>query len=136
MSEIKVRLSLCIPGARRLSWQECQKNPKESYDETRIKVSFKDKRGKTCYERLTIKTRKSELVRQSIQISKEAYDYMISDEVPSNKLNKRVPFRVNGKRKLVPIWCTYTDDQKLRWHFQNIADTLGAKDFSYEILED
>lgn len=136
MSEIKVRLSLHMPGAQRLSWEEAQKHPKESYDVFPIKVESTDKRGKTHYERLVIKTRKNRIIKQSVQLSKEAYDYMTSDEVPDHKLGKRVPFRRNGKRVMVPVWETYSDSQKLEWHFKKIADSLGAVGFNYEILED
>lgn len=133
--ETKVRLSLVINGATRLSERECQENPKESFEEFPIKVEFKEK-GRTKYERLVIRTRKNRLVKQSIQLSKEAYDYMTSNEIPDRKLSKRVPFKKNGKKRPTPIWETYTDDQKLRWHFKNIADSLGAVSFNFEILDD
>ena len=72
MSEIKVRLSMTVPGAQMLSSQECEKNPKESYDVFKLRVH--NGRGKNSTELLTVATRKSKTAKQSISMTKEAYD--------------------------------------------------------------
>lgn len=119
MSEIKVRLSLSVPGAQKISWEEAQKNPQQSYDTHRIKVEFDTDKGKQ-QETLVIKTRKQKLIKQNIQISKEAYEHMIN-EAPLE--------RVKG-------WASMSRNQKLHYHFQKIAESLGAKDYHFEILDD
>lgn len=119
MSEIKVRLSLSVPGAQRVSWEEAQKHPHESYDTHRIKVSTTDKRGHSQTEIVVVKTLKQRMVKQNIQISKEAYDYML--ETP--------PERIKG-------WASMKKNERLNYHFRAIAESLGAKDYSFEVLED
>ena len=47
MSEIKVRLSMSVPGAQMLSSQDCEKmSKKDAYDYSTLVVSFKEKKGK------------------------------------------------------------------------------------------
>ena len=79
MSEIKVRLSMEVPGATMLSSQDCEKmSKKEAYDSFSITVNVKKKKGKKQVidkEILHINTRKSKPAKQCISISREAYNY-------------------------------------------------------------
>lgn len=119
MSEIKVRLSLSVPGAQMISWEEAQKNPKESYDTHRLKVDYEDKKGHKKQETLVIKTRRQRMIKQNIQITRDAYDDMLEN----------APAGVKG-------WASMSINQKLHSHFRLIAESLGAKDFHFEILDD
>lgn len=127
MSEIKVRLSMEVPGAVMLSSQDCEKmSKKEAYDHTTIVVEQKVKKGKklvTEKETLHINTRKSKPARQSISISKEAYSYMTdAREIPLARLLK--------------TWGNMTVAQRLEYHLNLIAENFGAASFSYEVLDD
>ena len=127
MSEIKVRLSMEVPGAIMLSSQDCEKmSKKEAYDHTIIVVEQKVKKGKklvTEKEALHINTRKSRPARQSISISKEAYSSMTNaKEIPSPGLLK--------------TWGSMTTAQRLEYHLNLIAENFGATSFSYEVLDD
>lgn len=119
MVEPKVSLSLLVPGATMLSPQESGKNPK-NYDIHRINVEYK-KGNKVKKETLTVHTRKNRLVTQHMNVSKEAYDYMIETPVDS---------------KLKRTWATLPKTERLNHHFNLIARDLGAVHFSYEILQD
>lgn len=136
MSEIKIRLSLSVRGAQRVSWEEAQKHPKESYDLSVIKVEAGSGRKGKIYDTFAVKTLKNRVIKQNVQLSKDAYDYMISDYIPSDEFRKTVYIRKNGKKKGVSLWESFTEKQKLDWHLKQLADSLGAIDFSYEILED
>ena len=127
MSEIKVRLSMEVPGATMLSSQDCEKmSKKEAYDSFSITVNVKKKKGKKQVidkEILHINTRKSKPAKQCISISREAYNYMTDKkEIPSAKLSK--------------VWGSMANEQRLKYHLNLIAEHFNAISFSYEILDD
>ena len=96
MVEPKVSLSLLVPGAGMMSSQECEKNPKESYNEHKMLINFTKGKGKNQKEAkklLVIKTRKQKLVSQNISICEEAYKSMLSTPT-SRKFAK--PTKVNA----------------------------------------
>lgn len=140
MSEIKIRLNLVIPGATMLSTSDCVKmSKKEAYDHSTVTVKTFVKKGKNTKvekEILHIYTRKSTPARQNISMSKEAYEYMIQ-EAPLPKYNKRVKVQLpDGKKDNKSLWETMTIDQKLKAHFDLIAEDFRAISYSYNILED
>lgn len=127
MSEIKARLSMEVPGATMLSSQDCEKmSKKEAYDHFTMVVENKVKKGKKSVkerETIHVSTRKSRPARQSISISKEAYNYMTdAKEIPSPRLAK--------------TWGSMTASQRLKYHLSLIAENFGATSFSYEVLDD
>ena len=118
MSEIKVNLIVTLLGGVMISEQECsKKNSKKNYDSFFLEVEGKNKKK----EILNIKTRKCVSAKQSIKISREAYDYMLS--TPTNP-------------KLSKVWKRYKDMDRIKQHCKIIADDLGAIDFNFEILDD
>ena len=112
MSDVKVNLTIIVPGATMMSEQECSKQLRKPVINKKGKYAGKqarDKKGKllwyyekvpdlTKYDKnelkvrssekkgetevLTYYTRKCREARQVINISQEAYDYFISSEVP------------------------------------------------------
>ena len=148
MTEIKVRLSMSVPGAQRLSSQECDKNPKKNYDVEIVHVKFMTKKGKLHKENITVRTRKRRLVKQSLNISKEAYNYMTdANQPPTEKLAKKlyiyktVGKAKNGKPKKLKVETTvwahnFNPIKRLDWHMARIAESLGAIDYKFEVLDD
>lgn len=148
MTEVKVRLSMSVPGAQMLSSQECDKNPKKSYNVETIPVEFRTRKGKPQRENIEVKTRRSRLARQSLNISKEAYNYMIAaDQPPTESLAKKlyiyktVSKGKNGKPKKVKVETTvwahqFNPTKRLDWHMARIAASLGAVDYQFEVLDD
>lgn len=134
MSETKVSLSLNVPGAKVLSSQECEENPKESYDEHKITIEyFKGKSKRKVKETLTIHTRKQKLITQNINICEEAYKSML--ETPtSTKYTKLIKGSKTNETKR--IWDIMSEDERLKKHFDLIASNLGAKSYSYKVLGD
>ncbi len=127
MNEIKVRLSMTVPGAGMLSSQECEKNPKESYNVTKLLV--KNGRGKNSTELITVATRKNKTAKQSISITKEAYDYMVSNEFNSNCSSLLFKYPKH-------VWLKMTPKQRLEAHLSIIAESFNAIGFTYEVLDD
>ena len=127
MSEIKVRLSMTVPGAGMLSSQECEKNPKASYNVTKLLVQ--NGRGKNSTELITVATRKNKTAKQSISITKEAYDYMVSNEFNSNCSSLLFKYPKH-------VWLKMTPKQRLEAHLSIIAESFNAIGFTYEVLDD
>lgn len=124
MIEPKISLSLLVPGAGLLSSQECDKNSKESYNEHKMLIKFTKGKGKYAREAkklLVIKTRKQKVVTQNISICEEAYHHML--ETPTSS-------------RMIKVWNTLTEHEKLKVHFDLIAHDLHAVSYSYEILGD
>lgn len=148
MTEVKVRLSMSVPGAQMLSEQECSKNPKKSYNVDNMTLKVKTKKGKYQKETFTIRTRKQCLVKQCLNITKEAYDYMVdAKQPPTDKLakklfiNKAIGKDDRGKTKRLKfettVWAyMYTPIKRLDWHMSQIAESLGAVDYNFEVLDD
>lgn len=127
MSEIKVRLSMEVPGAIMLSSQDCEKmSKKDAYDYSTLVVSCKEKKGKKPVikkETLHINTRKSKPAKQCVSISKEAYDYMTNVmAVPSSKS--------------VRTWANMSKAKRLEYHLSLIAESFNALSYTYEIFDD
>lgn len=131
-----------------LSEQECSKNPKNNYNVETVTVESRTKKGKPHREKLLIRTRKQRLVKQAINISKEAYDYMTAaDQPPTERLAKKLFITTtvskgkNGKPKKVvtetTVWAhLFTPMKRLSWHMARIAESLGAVNYQVEVLED
>lgn len=147
MTDTKLRLSLSVRGAQLLSPQECGKNPKDSFDTTVIPVEFRTKKGNIQKENVVVKTRKQRLIKQSLNVSREAYNYMIDPQCPPIELSKKIIVtkvigkNPNGKPIKVAeettVWANrYNEKQRLTYHLDKLAASLGAVKYTYEIFED
>ena len=150
MNDIKISLTILVPGAKMLSEQECSKKLKKQLLITKGKNAgkpAKDKNGNPIYikelvpdttkcdrhhlkvkdkegsETITFFTRKSEMVKQVINMPTETYKYFVSNEVPAG---------------FFPIknWRALSKKQKLEWHTNNIAEGLQGVVESYVVFED
>lgn len=137
MTELKVSLSFFVPGANMLSSQECDKNPKENYNEDKILIRLTKGKGKHQKEReksLIICTRKQKLAIQKLNICEEAYKYMLSTPT-SVKLSR--PTKRNKDGDVIErVWDTMPVHKRLKKHFDLLAHDFHAVSYSYEILDD
>ncbi len=135
--EVKVSLSLLVQGAGLLTPEFCEKNPKESYNEHKMLISYtkgKGKNQKTSKKLLVIQTRKQKLVTQNINICEEAYKHMLSTPT-SAKFSK--PTKKNKDGDVIErVWDTMSVHERLKNHFDLMAHDLRAVSYSYEILGD
>lgn len=160
---------MSVPGASLMSEQECSKVLKEpiinqkgkyvgkqaknkkgkllwsykavpdlsKYDKHVVKVDSPKQRGKT--ELITYYTRKNREIRQSINMSQEAYAYFVSNEVPQGfKASGNFKFKKKGKEVSVNVaaWQMLSIEQKLNWHLQTICESLGGRMISYSVFND
>lgn len=124
MNEIKLSLTILLPGRTILSKEACLKTMQkgneivvvEDYDKcdkTYVNV------GKRTY---TIHTRKTKSATQKINLGRDAYEYFISNECP---------YWCKPK-----VWSNLSRKQRLQIHLEGIAESLNGKLESYHIFED
>lgn len=140
MSEIKLSLSIELRGSTMFSKEECLKTTQETITakngrkRTVTKVvedwdkmekhtmRVTDKDG-TNPEIITFHTRKCKPATQSLNMSKEAYEYMIDkDSCPS--------WSKPGK------WAAMSEKERLEAHLQRTVEHLGGISYTYQVFED
>lgn len=144
MNEIKLNLSIELPGSTILSKEECLKTTRKViekktkagkiYKKTiKVKVEDWDKMEKHSMrvtgknganpEIITFHTRKCKPATQSLSMSKEAYEYMIDkDSCPS--------WSKPGK------WAAMSEKERLEAHLQRTVEYLGGISYTYQVFED
>lgn len=123
MSEIKISVSITLPGGVMLTQAEAKQLEKEKagtgFDITKLKVE--DKKGNK--DVLSIKTRKYKSCSQSINMSKEAYDYMTSRDgcLPNVKSF---------------IWAKMNKKSRLEAHLDLVCKALKGTSYTYKVFDD
>lgn len=133
MNDVKVNLNLVLQGRTLLSHEQAEAFEKEKsgtgYDTFRMEVETIEKKedGKKVTKRETIfpKVRKSKTIKQTINLSKESYDYMTSTD------DRDCPRFIRPKQ-----WKAMNAKMKLEAHLERIAQHLGAQSFTYNVLDD
>lgn len=139
---IKVNLSIVLQGSNMLSEQECseklvewkynkrtKKNEKVvtlAYDmdkvtPNRLFLDYKDESGRHK-EPIYFLTRNSIPCKKTINISKEAYDYMVSSECP--------------EWARIGEWKQLSRIKRLTQHMQRICENENGISFEFQIFED
>lgn len=145
-NEIKVNLNVILPGRVMLSKEECLKTTQKVIEKTNkktgktykktinVQVDDIDKMDKhtikvTNYvdnrpvvEIISFHTRKTKPAMQSINLSKDSYNYMTSSECPSWSKPK--------------VWNTMNKKERLESHLQRIVESLDGVSYTYQIFED
>ena len=123
-NEIKVSLSVILQGSVMYSQEQAKALEEEKvgtgYDTFSMRVEGL-KRGKKDTETLTVKTRKSKPASQSLNLSMDAYNYMVSNEAP---------YFVKPRD-----WERLTKKQRLEAHLKRIVEELGGVSFTYAVLD-
>lgn len=142
-NEIKVSLTISLQGGVMASKEECLKITQKTIEKKTKKgkvykktidiqvedwsmmnkntLKVADKGGKNP-EVITFYTRKTWPVTQSMNIYKEAYNYMVSKECPAWEK----PFK----------WAQMNTEQRLKSHLQRIAESLNGTLMSYKVFDD
>ena len=124
MNEIKVSLSIVLQGSIMYSQEQAKALEEEKvgtgYDAFSMRVEGL-KKGKKDAETITVKTRKCKPAGQSLNLSVDAYNYMIGEEAP---------YFVKPKD-----WERLTKKQRLEAHLRRIVEGLGGVSFTYAILD-
>lgn len=119
MKDIKVNLSISIPGRIMYSEEEAEAMPNnKGYELT--KVTLNGKKGKR--DILNVLSRGCKPVTQSININRDAYDYMCSD-TPAKNIKPN-------------IWKKMKREKRLIAHLEELCESLGGTSFTYKIFDD
>lgn len=144
MSEIKLSLSIELPGSTMFSKEKCLKTTQKVIEKKTktgkvykklIEVQVEDwgkmdkhsmrvtnQKG-TNPEIITFYTRKCESATQSINMGKEAYEYMIDK-------NACPSWSKPGK------WAAMSKKERLESHLQRTVEYLGGTSYTYQVFED
>ena len=144
MSEIKLSLSIELQGSTMFSKEECLKTARKViekkikagkiYKKT-IEVKVEDwnkmekhsmrvtDEGGTNPEIITFHTRKCKPAMQSLNMGKEAYEYMIDK-------NSCPSWSKPGK------WAAMSEKERLEAHLQRTVEYLGGISYTYQVFED
>lgn len=124
-NEIKVSLSVTLQGSVMLSQEQAKALEKEKegtgYDIFNMRVEGKKSNGKKDVQTITVKTRKNKPASQSLNLSMDAYNYMVSNEAP---------YFVKPRD-----WERLTKKQRLEAHLKRIVEELGGVSFTYAVLD-
>ena len=124
-NEIKVSLSVTLQGSVMLSQEQAKALEKEregtGYDTFSMRVEGKKSDGKKDVQTITVKTGKSKPASQSLNLSMDAYNYMVSNEAP---------YFVKPRD-----WERLTKKQRLEAHLKRIVEELGGVSFTYAVLD-
>lgn len=125
MNEIKVSLSITLQGGVMYSQEQAKALEEEKvgtgYDTFNMRVEGKKSDGRKDVQTITVKTRKSKPANQSLNLSMDAYNYMVSNEAP---------YFVKPRD-----WERLTKKQRLEAHLKRIVEELGGVSFTYAILD-
>ena len=144
MSEIKLSLSIELQGSTMFSKEECLKTTHKViekktkagkiYKKTiKVKVEDWDKMEKHSMrvtdegginpEIITFHTRKCKPAMQSLNMSKEAYEYMISKDSCPSCFKPRE-------------WSAMNKKERLEAHLKRTVEHLGGTSYTYQIFGD
>lgn len=144
--ETKISMTIVLTGRTMYQKEECLKTTQKVIEKTSKKtgktykkkvnvlvddpdkmdsytlkvVDYIDK--KPVSEVITFHTRKTKPATQSLNIYKDAYNYMISGECPYWSKPK--------------VWNNLSVKERLEAHLQRIAKGLGGTSYTYQIFED
>jgi hypothetical protein len=143
MNEIKVNLSIVLPGRTLLSKEECLKTTQKVIEKkskngkifkkvVSIQVEDWSKMNKHSMkveakgekpEIITFHTRQSRPALQTLNMTKEAYEYMIDKNCCASwvKFNR---------------WATMSEKERLESHLQRTVEHLGGISYTYKVFED
>lgn len=128
MEDIKMSVTIELQGSKMMTPQECGENPK-NYDRHFMMLDVKhyDKKTKKTYYRkepLNFRTRKYIPAHQSINMSQDAYDYMISASCPE------------WYYKGISQWKKLSIDERLNLHLDRLCKGLNGKGYTYVVFGD
>ena len=119
-------VTFTIPGATLYSNEECNKDFHLIEKNT---IPIKDDRGNRRF--ISFNTRKSKSIKQTINMSDAAYNYMTAKSNTASEDCKNCPEWSKPK-----FWFLLSSEDRLKMHLARICRDLGGNHFDYQIFED
>lgn len=131
MSNLKLSVTIVLPGSTMMTSQVCDENPEKNYNKHFMlldvkKIDRKTKRPYYVKEPINFQTRKCVEAKQVINMYDEAYNYMTSTTCPS----WYNPHQNNKS------WKGLSKKQRLEEHLDRVCKSMGGIYFSYVVFED
>lgn len=129
MAEIKVSLNIKLPGRVMLSQESADSLEKlglHGYSMNRMVVEWENKK-----DIINFKTRNCVPAVQSINISKEAYEYMTAKDKRKDKDGVNCPSFSTPQK-----WFPLSRKERLEAHLKEIATSRGGVLMNYCVFED
>lgn len=128
MDNVKLSVTIELPGSTMMTSQECDKNP-NNYEDNKLILSvkcFDKKTKKTFYKKepLVFKTRKCISAKQVINMNDDAYNYMTSTACP-----EWYQFGISKWKKL-------SATERLELHLSRTCESFGGTSYTYLVLGD
>lgn len=133
MAEVKLSLNIKLQGRVLLSQEEAdslEKQGQHGYSVQQMTVEW-GKKGNTKKDRITIRTRNARHAIQSINICKEAYDYMTAKSKKKEEDAYYCPYFSKPAK-----WFPLSKKERLEAHLKEIAASRGGVVESYHVFED
>lgn len=130
MAEIKVSLNIKLPGRVLLSQESAdalEKQNLQGYSVHKMVVEW----GKGKKDLINIKTRNCVPAVQSINISKEAYEYMTAKDKKKERDGINCPSFSTPQK-----WFPLSRKERLEAHLREIAASRGGVLMNYQVFED
>ena len=117
MDNIKISASFKLKGS--IMYSEKDQNDKSLYYDVNTTCSYDKKKKRT--ETFTYKTSKYKPITQNINMTQEAYQYMLSTPIEGTSANH---------------WKRMSVKQRIAEHLKEVQANLGANSFEFTIFED
>ena len=132
MSDVKLSVTITLPGSVMMTSQECEENPKENYENNVISLAVKKRDPKTKKEffkkeSLEYKTRKCKTAQQVLKMCDEAYEYMTSQICPEWFGPSQ-----GGPSK----WKRLSKKERLHYHLDRICKFFDGLSYTYAVYTD
>ena len=133
MVEPKLSLTLVLPGSTMVSQQVAENKPEENYEQHSFTLREFNKKSKKYFTKTyNYSIRKSIPAKQVWKMSQKAYKAML--ETPTSPKYSKIVAKSKGK--LIRVWDTMSEENRIRKHCELIAHDKGAIDFSFYIFGD
>jgi hypothetical protein len=126
MEDIKLSLTIVLPGSTMMSEQECSKNSSENYNHFTMTVGSKHDR-KTIH----FATRKCKPARMVMNLGLETYNYFTA-----KSKNRRTDAQNCPSWSRPDIWYNLSVEQRLKKHLARITADRGGISYTYAVFED
>ena len=131
MADVKLSVTILLPGSKIVTSQECEENPLKYCDRNSLILSVKhwDPKAKCSFykkEPLVFYTKKREPAQQVIKMSPDAYEYMISSACPEWFIPQ------GGISK----WKKMSIEQRLEAHLERTCKALRGISYTYVVFND
>lgn len=124
MDNIKITLTMSVPGAKLLSDTQCKEN--KTFNKIALTLNEHDPQKKE--EHIVLFTRKPKAIKQVVNMTEETYNYFISEDIPYN-------YKMQKSSTTKPAWKSLSKEQKVEWHLREYCLNFKAKLISYKIYD-